>query len=217
MPASPHPRPRLRSPATERNREPILQVLRGALPVTALVLEIASGTGQHSAYFGAAMPGWQWQPTDVDEAALPSIDAWCDGIANVRPGVRLDVMQTPWPLDGPFDAVFCANMLHISPWATCAALMAGAASVLGPSGVLVTYGPYLQAGVETSQGNLAFDASLRARDPQWGIRSVEDVAREAEGCGLRLERIVPMPANNLSLVWSAGHGGSAAKAANASA
>lgn len=193
---------RSRSPAADRNREPILAVLQRLLPENARVLEIASGTGQHAAHFGAAMPGWHWQPTDGDTAALADIDAWCAGLPNVAPAVALDVLSAPWPVASQVDAVFCANMLHIAPWPTCAALMQGAASVLAPAGRLVTYGPYLQDGVATSPGNLAFDASLRQRDPEWGIRSVEDVSAQAGRVGLRLADTVAMPANNLVLVFA---------------
>ncbi|MEJ8855259.1 DUF938 domain-containing protein [Variovorax robiniae] len=192
---------RLSSPAAERNGQPILDVLRRLLPAEARVLEIASGTGQHAAFFAAAMPGWQWQPSDGDATSLDSIDAWRTDAANVLPPVALDVMAADWPVQGPFDAVFCANMLHISPWATCAALMQGAARLLKPDGLLVTYGPYLQDGVVTAPGNIAFDASLRDRNPAWGIRRVEDVAREAEAAGFLLNEKVAMPANNLVLAF----------------
>ena len=193
---------RSRSPAADRNREPILAVLRRLLPPQASVLEIASGTGQHAAHFGAAMPGWRWQPTDGDPDALTDIDAWSAGLANVSAALALDVQALPWPAAQPCDAVFCANMLHIAPWPTCAALMQGAASVLAPSGLLVTYGPYLQDGVATSPGNLTFDASLRQRNAAWGIRRVEDVTLEAGRAGLQLRETAAMPANNLKLVFA---------------
>ncbi|RZL94560.1 MAG: DUF938 domain-containing protein [Variovorax sp.] len=194
---------RQHSTAADRNRQPILELLRRVLPADGTALEIASGTGQHAAYFAAAMPQWTWQPTDADPAALPSIDAWCAhaGVHNVRPALELDVMALPWPVAGPFDAVFCANMLHIAPWPTCAALMRGAAERLGPQGLLITYGPYLQGNVATAPSNLAFDSSLRARNPAWGIRRLEDVEREAAGAGLRLAENAPMPANNRVLVF----------------
>ena len=193
---------RSRSPAADRNREPILAVLQRLLPAQATVLEIASGTGQHAAHCAGAMPAWRWQPTDGDAAALPDIDAWCAGLSNVQPALALDVLRSPWPVAGPFDAVFCANMLHISPWSTCAALMQGAAALLAATGLLVTYGPYLQDGVVTSPGNLAFDADLRRRHADWGLRRVEDVESQAERAGLRLEETVAMPANNLMLVFA---------------
>jgi SAM-dependent methyltransferase len=202
MPTLPH------SPAADRNKQPILDVLRGVLPAHGLALEIASGTGQHAAWFAAALPGWTWQPTDADESALPAIAAWTSqaGLANVRPPLLLDVAAPQWPAQGPpfaepFDAVYCANMLHISPWATCAGLMQGCARHLAPHGVLVTYGPYLEDDVTTAPSNLSFDQSLRARDPAWGIRRLEDVKREARHAGLALRERHPMPANNLLLVF----------------
>ena len=199
------------SPAAERNQQPILDLLRQVLPARGTVLEIASGTGQHVAWFAAALPGWVWQPTDGDADALPGIAAWVAdaGCGNVRAPLQLDVLAPQWPADAPafgepFDAVYCANMLHIAPWATCAALMQGCARQLSPKGVLVTYGPYLEDDVITSPGNLAFDQSLRIRNPAWGIRRVEDVAREAGSAGLRLQARHAMPANNLLLVFGRG-------------
>jgi SAM-dependent methyltransferase len=200
------------SSAAERNKQPILEVLQRVLPAQAKALEIASGTGQHAVWFAAAMPGWTWQPTDADADALPDISAHTAqaGLSNVRPPLRLDVLARKWPADAPefsepFDAVFCANMLHISPWSTCAALMQGAARHLAPAGVLVTYGPYLEDGVPTAPGNLAFDESLRARTAAWGIRNLRDVAAEAARGGLVLRERHSMPANNLVLVFARGN------------
>jgi hypothetical protein len=193
------------SPAADRNKQPILEVLQQVLPASGNALEIASGSGQHVAWFAAALPGWTWQPTDFDGSAFASIQAHVaqSGLANVRAPLRLDVTAPQWPVAGVvFDAIFCANMLHISPWATCAGLMAGAARHLAPQGVLVTYGPYLEDGVPTSPGNLQFDISLRGRDPAWGIRRLEDVKREAERAGLVLRERHAMPANNLLLVFA---------------
>jgi SAM-dependent methyltransferase len=197
-----------RSPAADRNGQPILDVLRTVLPAHGTALEIASGTGQHAAFFAAALPGWTWQPTDADADALPAIAAWTSqsGATNVRPPLLLDVMAAQWPSQGtpftePFDAIYCANMLHISPWATCAALMQGCARQLAPRGVLVTYGPYLEDAVPTAPGNLSFDQSLRQRNPAWGIRRLEDVAQEAQHAGLALRQRHEMPANNLLLVF----------------
>jgi hypothetical protein len=179
------------------------------LPAQGTALEIASGTGQHAAWFAAALPGWTWQPTDGDASALPSIAAWTSqaGAANVRPPLLLDVMAPQWPAQGPpfaepFDAIYCANMLHIAPWATCAALMQGSARHLAASGVLVTYGPYLEDDVPTAPGNLSFDQSLRARNPAWGIRRLQDVTREAQRAGLALRERHEMPSNNLLLVFA---------------
>ena len=200
------------SAAAERNKQPILDVLQRVLPARGLALEIASGTGQHVAWFGAALPAWIWQPSDADPQALPAIEAWSQqaGLTNVRAPMLLDVTGAKWPSAGPefaepFDAVYCANMLHISPWASCAGLMRGAARHLALDGVLVTYGPYLEDDVPTAPGNLAFDASLRERDPQWGIRRLEDVSAEAGKVGLRLQARHAMPANNVLLVFGRGH------------
>ena len=196
------------SPAADRNKQPILDVLRTVLPATGTALEIASGTGQHVAYFAAALPDWTWQPSDAEAEMLPAIAARIAeaGLANVRPPVLLDVLAPQWPARGPafaqrFDAIYCANMLHISPWSTCAALMQGCARHLAPNGLLVTYGPYLEDDVVTSPGNMAFDESLRSRDPAWGLRRREDVETEAQRAGLVLRQRHTMPANNLLLVF----------------
>jgi SAM-dependent methyltransferase len=191
---------RRHSPAAERNQGPILEQLRRLLPARARVLEIASGTGQHAAHFAASEPGWEWQPTDAEPAALPSIAAWCEGLANVAAPVLLDVTAADWPVPGSFDAVVCANMLHISPWATCAALVRGAARA-APEGLLVVYGPFVVDGEPTAPSNLAFDADLRGRDPSWGLRRLSDVRAEAAGAGWALRERVAMPANNQALVF----------------
>ena len=191
--------------AAERNKHPILDVLRQALPAQGHALEIASGTGQHVAWFAAHLLQWTWQPSDADARALCSIAAHTtgQGLANVHPPVQLDVMAPGWlPLPTLFDLVYCANMLHISPWSTCTALMQGSARHLAADGVLVTYGPYLEADVPTAEGNLAFDQSLRMRNPAWGIRRREDVEQVAADAGLRLAARHAMPANNLLLVWA---------------
>lgn len=190
------------SAAADRNRGPILQVLQRLLPSRARVLEIASGTGQHAQHFAAANAGWAWQPTDADASMLAAIDARCAGLPGVAPALHLDVQAAAWPVDAAsLDAVYCANMLHISPWSTCPALMAGAQRHLVPGGLLLVYGPFLVDGVPTAPGNLAFDADLRARDARWGLRTVAAVAREAAAQGLVLQETVPMPANNLTLVF----------------
>ena len=194
---------RQHSPASERNRAPILAELLRLLPAAGQALEIASGTGQHAAHFAASLPGWTWWPSDGDASSLPSIDAWCAGLPNVRPARHLDVMAARWPdVPGTVDAMFCANMLHISPWATCAALMRGAARHLSQRGLLVLYGPYVVDGEPTAPSNLAFDQSLRGRDPAWGLRLLSDVQAEARAQGLLLRERVAMPANNLLLVWA---------------
>lgn len=190
------------SSAADRNKAPILAVLQRVLPPSASVLEIASGTGQHAAHFAAAQPGWRWQPSDADPGAAAAIDAWCASLPNVAPAVALDVLSAGWPVaDESLDAIFCANMLHISPWATCSSLMRGAARHLAPGGALVTYGPYLVDGVPTAPGNIAFDADLRSRNPEWGLRLLADVVAQANAAGLAFEEQVQMPANNLMLVF----------------
>lgn len=196
------------SPAAERNALPILQVLQPLLPDRGLALEVASGTGQHVAAFAAALPGWTWQPSDLQADHFDSIMAWCQqaGVRNVRAPVRLDVLAPRWPSARPafaelFSLVYCANMLHIAPWACCAGLMQGAARYLAPGGRLVTYGPYLEDNVPTAPSNVAFDANLRQRDLAWGIRRLDDVAREAAHAGLRLAARHALPANNLLLVF----------------
>lgn len=192
---------RQHSPAAERNRQPILDVLRRLLPPGGTALEIASGTGQHAVHFATALPDWTWQPSDLHEDALASIEAWSRacGLPNLLPPLRLDVLQ-PWPVDR-VEAVFCANMLHIAPWPVCGALMRGAARHLAPHGVLVVYGPFFVDGEAAAPSNLAFDADLRRRDPAWGVRRLAEVEREAVAAGLALDERVAMPANNLTLVF----------------
>jgi hypothetical protein len=195
------------SAAADRNKRAILEVLLKVLPARGTALEIASGTGEHVAWFAAAMPQWTWQPTDFDEGpfgSFASIEAHVAqaGLANVRAPVRLDVTAPQWPVgEHSFDAIYCANMLHIAPWAACEGLMAGAARHLAANGVLVTYGPYLEDDVPTAPSNLQFDESLRGRDPAWGIRRLEDVKQEAARAGLVLRERHAMPANNLLLVF----------------
>jgi hypothetical protein len=195
---------RLHSLAAERNRQPILEVLQRVLPVRGRALEIASGTGQHVVHFAAGLRSWTWQPTDPDPGARASIAAWTAmcGLPNILAPLDLDVAASPWPLTFPeVDAIFCANMLHISPWACCAALMRGAARHLSSQGLLMTYGPYIVSDVLTAPSNVAFDADLRLRNPQWGVRRLDAVAQEAVAAGLALRETVSMPANNLLLVF----------------
>jgi hypothetical protein len=195
--------PRRHSAAADRNRGPILEVLARVLPVTGLALEIASGTGQQVAHFAAGLPGWRWQPSDPDPGARASIAAWCAGLAKVLPPLDLDVMAPDWPgAPDRVDAVICANMIHISPWPTCEALMQGAAGRLSPTGLLLVYGPFLVDGEPTAAGNLAFDADLRARHPAWGLRRLGDVQSVAAAAGLVLRERLAMPANNLTLVFA---------------
>jgi SAM-dependent methyltransferase len=192
------------APAAERNRDPILAVLRRVLPARpgALVLEVASGSGQHALHFAAALPHLRWQPSDQDPVARDSVAAWRAeaGLDNLLPPLFLDV-RGPWPVAAA-DAIFCANMIHISPWACTLALLSGAAAVLPPGSPLVLYGPYRRGGAHTAPSNAAFDASLRARDPAWGVRDLEEVVAQARG--FALDEVVEMPANNLTVVLRRG-------------
>ena len=192
---------RRHSPAAERNRGPILAEMLRVLPTQGVMLEIASGTGQHAAHFAATLPAWQWQPSDGDADSLASISAWCASTPNVRPPIHLDVAAPTWPgIPVQVDAMFCANLLHISPWATTPSLMQGAARHLAAHGLLLLYGPYVEDAVPTAPGNLAFDADLRARHPAWGLRRLADVLAQAHAAGLHLQERVALPANNLLLV-----------------
>lgn len=191
------------SAAADRNKEPILAVLREVLGPSGTALEIASGTGQHVAFFAQAFPTWTWQPSDAEDSMLPAIRGRIAAarLANVRAPVLLDVTQAHWPFTERFDAIYCANMLHIAPWAACAGLMRGAARCLRSGGPLAIYGPFLEDDVPTAPGNLAFDESLRQRDPAWGIRHRAAVELEARKEGLVLGQRHAMPANNLLLVF----------------
>lgn len=193
---------RLHAPATERNRDAILAALPAILPESGLVLEVASGSGQHVVHFAANLPALTWQPTDLSADALSSIAAWQRHAdrANMRAPLPLDVEVEPWPLDRA-DAVFCANMIHISPWSAGTALVRGAGRLLPAGGPLVLYGPFRREGRHTAPSNTAFDESLRSRDPRWGVRDLETVADVAAGAGLYLDRVVEMPANNLIVVF----------------
>jgi SAM-dependent methyltransferase len=190
---------RRNAPAAERNKEPILEVLRRVLPPNGLVLEVASGTGQHVAHFARALPGLQWEPSDPDPAHLESIRAWTDELPNVREPLELDVRRRPWPIDGS-DVVICCNMIHIAPWAAAEALVAGSGELLNAGGALFLYGPFRRFGGHTAPSNEAFDAQLRARDPEWGVRDLEAVESLAQAAGFALEEVVEMPANNLSVL-----------------
>jgi hypothetical protein len=186
------------APATERNREPIAAVLREVLPERGTLLEVASGTGEHAAYFAPLFPGLTWQPSDSDEESLASIEAWQadSDAANLLPPVVLDAASDSWPLTRA-DAILCVNMVHISPWAATVGLLRGAGRLLPSGAPLILYGPYRRAGVPTAPSNEAFDRSLRSRDPEWGLRMLEEVEAEAAPNGLVLERVVEMPANNV--------------------
>ena len=195
--------PRRSAGATQRNRVPILDVLRRVLPANALVLEVASGTGEHALFFAQSLPGIRWQPTDVDAAARASIAAWCGETPNVRAPLALDVTDDVWPIDAA-DAIVCINMIHITPWNACEGLMRGASRVLRAGGVLYLYGPYRVGGEHTAPSNVVFDERLRGENHTWGVRDFEAVVACAEAQGFRLAERVAMPANNFSLVFRQG-------------
>ena len=197
-----HPAPGVRhAPATTRNRDPLTDALRPLLPRTGLVLEVASGTGEHAVHFARRFPELEWQPTDAHPDALESIAAWAAArrAPNLRAALHLDVREV-WPV-ARADAVLAVNLLHISPWSATEALVAGAARVLPPGGPLIVYGPFRQAGVPPAPSNLAFDETLRGRDPDWGVRRLEDVTAVADAAGLALASVTEMPANNLLVCW----------------
>ncbi len=192
---------RLFAPATQRNRDPILAVLRRVLPPRGLVLEIASGTGEHVTHFAGAFLDLTWQPSDPSPEHRQSIAAWTVelGVTSVRPPLDLDVRRLPWPV-AHADAILAINMIHIAPWEATLALLRGSAALLAPGAPLYLYGPYRRRGLPTAPSNEAFDRSLRERDPAWGLRELEVVLDEAEREGLALDQVVEMPANNLSVV-----------------
>ena len=195
--------PRLYAPATARNRDPIWTVLAPELPTRGLVLEIAAGSGEHSIHFARlCMPTLHFQPTDPDTTARASIDAWVarSGLANIKPALDLDAAADDWPVTRA-DAVLCINMIHISPWAATAGLVRGAARVLPPGGLLFLYGPYRRNGQHTAPSNAAFDADLRRRNPAWGVRDMEAVAALAAEARFAAPSVIPMPANNFSLLF----------------
>lgn len=189
------------TPAAERNKEPILAVLRDTLPVRGTVLEVASGTGQHVVHFARALPALTWLPSDPEPELRRAMEDRIrrEALGNVRPPLDLDVLRHPWPV-GEVDAVLCINMIHVAPWAAAGALVRGCGEVLPDDGVLFLYGPYRRFGAHTAPSNEAFDAQLRARNPEWGVRELEEVEQLAGDAGLRLDAIVDMPANNFSLV-----------------
>lgn len=191
--------PRRHAPATGRNRDVILDVLRRTLPPAGLVLEVASGSGEHALHFAQALPGLTVQPSDPDPAALASIAGWTAGIANVRPPVQLDAAAAVWPVTAA-DAILCINMIHIAPWDAAVGLFAGAARILEAGAPLYLYGPYRRNGAHTAPSNEAFDRSLKARDPAWGVRDLEAVTALA-AADFTGPDITEMPANNLSLVF----------------
>jgi SAM-dependent methyltransferase len=199
---------RRHAPATARNRDAILAALRRHLPARGLVLEVASGTGEHVAYFAAALPDLAFQPSDPDPDARASVDAWGAGLPNLRPALALDATAPDWEraAGGAADAVLCVNMVHIAPWAATEGLARGAARLLPAGGVLCLYGPFKRGGRHTAPSNAAFDADLRASDPAWGVRDLEAVAAEAASRGFEAPAVEQMPANNLFVAFRRGRG-----------
>lgn len=201
-PDTPDPLRRI-APAATRNRDVIRDVLVRVLPKSGIVLEIASGTGQHAVHFAAALPELTWQPSDPDEASRVSIDAWRvhAALGNLNAPVALDVCRAPWPVPDSLAAIVCINMIHIAPWAAAEALFRGAGERLMNDGVLFLYGPYKRDGAHTAVSNEIFDTQLRATNPDWGVRNMEDVVELGRRAGLMMEEAVAMPANNFSLVF----------------
>ena len=193
------------SPSAARNRGPILEVLTRVLPNSGIVLEIGSGTGEHVTCFAKALPGLIWVPSDPDEASRASIEAWIatEGLANVREPIAIDVREEVWGVedDAPMDAIISLNMVHIAPWEAALGLLAGAGRLLTPNGILFFYGPFMRGGIHTAASNAAFDIDLRRRDHRWGVRDVDQLVSDAVPHKLELRQVVPMPANNLSLVF----------------
>jgi len=192
------------APATLRNRDAIADILQQALPEAGLVLEIASGSGEHAIYFAERFPALTWQPSDPDPVAVASVSAWAAEAAlpNIQPPLALDASSPQWPIEQA-DAILCINMTHISPWEATLGLLDGAARLLGTGAPLILYGPFLKEDIETAPSNLAFDAQLRQRNPAYGIRAVEDIDSEAERRGIKRAACHIMPANNLTLVYRA--------------
>lgn len=196
---------RLFAPATGRNREPILDVLRGVLPESGLVLEIASGSGEHVAHFAAQFPRLTFAPSDPNPKARDSIAAWIahTGATNIEAPLALDVTRAPWPI-AYADAMICINMIHISPWSATERLFCHGSRILPAGAPLYLYGPYRRDGAHTAASNAEFDATLRAQNPAWGVRDIEAVTDLARQAGFDGPEIVEMPANNLSLIFRRG-------------
>jgi SAM-dependent methyltransferase len=193
---------RLVSPSAERNKQPIADLLDGLLPGSGEVLEVSSGTGQHVVHFARRMPRLVWRPTERDAECLRSIEAWREAAAlpNVRAPVFLNVHDDVWPVP-PMDAALCLNMIHIAPWSATESLLRGAGKTLKAGGLLFLYGPFQRHGAHTAESNAAFDRQLRARDPQWGVRNLEEVSTVAASERLELGEIHQLPANNLGVVF----------------
>jgi len=199
---------RMVSPAVARNSAPILAVLKRVLPAQGVVLEIGCGTGEHAVHFAGAMPSLTWLPSDPDAGSRASTASWIKftGLSNVLPPLDIDVCEKTWGVEqtAPFDAIVSLNMVHISPWAASLGLFGGAGRLLRGGGLLFLYGPFMRDGVHNAPSNAAFDASLKARNPSWGLRDTADLERLGESCGLSLHETIEMPANNMSLVFSKG-------------
>jgi cyclopropane fatty-acyl-phospholipid synthase-like methyltransferase len=195
---------RMFSPSAARNKGPILEVLARVLPAAARVLEIGAGTGEHAACFARALPGLRWRPSDPDAEARASIAAWIavENLANVSPPLAIDAREADWPVAGPFDAIVSINMIHIAAWDSAIGLFAGAGRLLRPGGILFLYGPFMRDGAHTAPSNAAFDASLQARNPDWGVRDIAELENLAAANGLALRESIAMPANNLCLVFA---------------
>ena len=187
-------------PSTGRNAEPILEVLKTLLPAEGLVVEVASGSGQHAARFAVEFSDLIWQPTDIDPEHRRSIVAWSNGLSNVLKPLDLDATASDWPV-ARANAVICINMIHIAPWSAGLGLLKGTGKILEPGEVLYLYGPYMIDGAHTSESNAQFDADLKSRHPSWGIRNLADVVSAALEAGLKLDRTVQMPANNISVIF----------------
>ena len=196
--------------SADRNRDDILSVLTGFVPDEGSILEVASGAGQHAAHFAAAFAPMVWQPSEYDPERIEVMRSRfkCLSLANLRDPVLLDVSAETWPVETnwtglPIRMIYNVNMIHIAPWSVCLGLLAGAARILPDDGVLFLYGPFIRDGAFTSAGNEAFDISLRARNPEWGLRDLSKVCESAFALGLTLDRVVDMPVNNLSVVFRA--------------
>lgn len=203
------------APATERNREPILEVLQRVLPARGIVLEIASGTGEHAIFFAPHLKAHQWLPSDPDISHRASIQAWQSYFPsdNLYPPLALDVRESVWPVEQPLTlheiplennqitAIVCINMIHIAPWSACLGLMAGAGRILPDGGILYLYGPFKQGGKHTAESNKMFDESLRLSNQEWGVRDLEEVTNIAQNHALKHIETISMPANNLSVVF----------------
>lgn len=202
LPGEGAPSDKRHAPATLRNRDAIIAVLAEWLPATGTVLEVASGSGEHAVHFAAAFPQFTWKPSDPDPAGLTSIAAYRAeaGLANITPPLALDAASAAWPVSAA-DAILCINMVHISPWEATLGLFAGAAKLLASGAPLILYGPYIEPDVTTSDSNMAFDESLRSRNPAWGLRDIGAVEAAATDAGMRFAERRAMPANNLMLLF----------------